>query len=360
MSGSASDRGAFDRDASGPGTATGPERPRRRVQLSRFGPGPLPPDAQPSQFATELLAGLARRPRNISPKFFYDATGSALFDRICELPEYYPTRTEIALLAEHAGEIANCIGPDADIVEFGAGSSRKIRLLLAALQRPRRFVPVDISGDYLQAAARRLRDDWPGLDGHPLVADFTRAFALPPPIPLDGRGHARRIGFFPGSSIGNFAPAEALRFLRRAARLLRGGGLLVGVDLVKDPAVLHAAYNDSQGVTAAFNRNLLERANRELGADFDPRRFAHYAFYEPVRQRIEMHLLSLARQQVSLCGRRFEFAAGETLHTENSYKFTVDGFRALATRAGFAPGPVWLDRDGLFSVHWLQAPGAPS
>lgn len=360
MSSGASDPGASDRDAIDPGATTGSVRPQRRVQFPRLAPASLPQAAQRSQFADELLAGLARRPRSVSPKFFYDDAGSALFERICELPEYDPTRTEIALLAEHAGEIANCIGPDADIVEFGAGLSRKIRLLLGALERPRRFVPVDISGDYLRAAARRLREDWPALGVHPVVADFTRAFALPPPIPLDGRGHARRIGFFPGSSIGNFAPVEAQRFLRPAARLLRGGGLLVGVDLVKDPAVLHSAYNDSQGVTAAFNRNLLERASRELGADFDPRRFAHSAFCEPVRRRVEMHLLSLAPQQVALRGRRFEFAAGETLHTENSHKFNVGGLRSLAARAGFAPEPVWCDRDGLFSVHWLQAPGAPS
>lgn len=310
-------------------------------------------EADRSAFAAALLDGLARHPRSVPPKFFYDAAGSALFDRICELPEYYPTRTELALLAAHAGEMAQCIGPDADIVEFGAGSSRKIRLLLAALESPRRFVPVDISGEHLQAAAQRLRIEHPSLDVRPLVADFTRAFALPPAPGRSSR--SPRIGFFPGSSIGNFAPAEALRFLRRAARMLRGGGLLVGVDLVKDPAVLHAAYNDAQGVTAAFNRNLLERANRELAADFRPDRFAHYAFYDPVRQRIEMHLVSLARQRVTVCGRRFDFAPGETLHTENSYKFTVEGFRALAARAGFVPGPVWRDREGLFSIHWLGA-----
>lgn len=316
---------------------------------------PRAAEAHHSAFAVALLDGLARSPRSVPPKFFYDAAGSALFDRICELPEYYPTRTELALLAAHAGEMAQCIGPDADIIEFGAGSSRKIGLLLAALERPRRFVPVDISGEHLHAAAQRLRLEHPSLDVRPLVADFTRAFALPA-APAPGRsGHSPRVGFFPGSSIGNFAPAEALRFLRRAARMLRGGGLLVGVDLVKDPAVLHAAYNDAQGVTAAFNRNLLQRANRELGADFRPDRFAHYAFYEPERQRIEMHLVSLERQRVTVCGRRFDFAPGETLHTENSHKFTVEGFRALAARAGFVPGPVWRDREGLFSIHWLGA-----
>ncbi|RPH63391.1 MAG: L-histidine N(alpha)-methyltransferase [Burkholderiales bacterium] len=312
-------------------------------------------DDDASAFARALSAGLGRRPRSVAPKFFYDAAGSALFDQICALPEYYPTRTELALLAEHASEIAQCIGPGADIVEFGAGSSRKISLLLEALEQPRRFVPIDISGEHLHAAARQLRAEHPALDVHPLVADFTRPFALPHALARNGRGHARRVGFFPGSSIGNFTPDEAHRFLRRAARLLRGGGMLVGVDLVKDPAVLHAAYNDAQGVTAAFNLNLLARANRELGADFAPDRFAHYAFYEPVRQRIEMHLVSLCRQSVTVCGRQFTFEECETLHTENSYKFTVDGFRGLAARSGFLPGPVWRDRDGLFSVHWLQA-----
>lgn len=307
--------------------------------------------ATDSDFARHLLAGLDARPRSIPPKFFYDAAGSALFDRICDLPEYYPTRTELGILAADAARIAACIGPQADIVEFGAGSTRKVRLLLDALDAPRRFVPVDISAEHLHAAARRLQADYPRLVVHPVVADYSSAPPLPPPD-----GASRRVGFFPGSSIGNFTPDEAVRFLLGAARLLRGGGLLIGVDLVKDPALLHAAYNDAAGVTAEFNRNLLVRANRELGADFEPDRFDHYAFYEPVRQRIEMHLVSRVEQRVRVCGRTFEFAAGETLHTENSYKYTVAGFRALAGRAGFVPGPVWCDPAGFFSVHWLQAP----
>lgn len=302
-------------------------------------------------FARELVAALSRRPRSISPKFFYDVQGSALFDAICELPEYYPTRTELAMLERHAGEMARCIGPRADIVEFGAGSSRKIRLLLDALEAPQRFVPIDISGDHLYAAVQPLQRDYPSLRVQPLAGDFTRELQLPAALP-----GSRRIGFFPGSSIGNFSPREAVQFLRMAAGQLRGGGLLVGVDLVKDPAVLHAAYNDAAGVTAAFNRNLLERANRELGADFDVQAFAHYAFYEPREQRIEMHLVSQRRQSVRLCGQRFEFDEGEPLHTENSYKFTVEGFRALAAEAGLEPGPVWCDPLRLFSIHWLAAP----
>lgn len=318
------------------------------------------PQVVDGEFARELLAGLARRPRSIAPKFFYDAAGSALFDRICELPEYYLTRTELALLGKHADEIAECIGASvgegADIIEFGAGSSRKVRVLLDALAAPRRFVPIDISAEHLHGAAHRLRADYPGLEVRPIAADFTQPLDLPA-LPADVRGReAPRVGFFPGSSIGNFTPADALDFLRGTVGLLRGGGLLIGVDLVKDPAVLHAAYNDAAGVTAAFNLNLLVRANRELGADFEPARFAHYAYYEPRLQRIEMHLVSRCAQRVRVCGHAFDFAEGETLHTENSHKFSIEGFRALAVQAGYVPGPVWCDAEKLFSIHWLALP----
>lgn len=314
------------------------------------------PPAGSEDFAEALLAGLRARPRSVPPKFFYDAEGSRLFDAICELDEYYPTRTETAILRRHAGEMAACIGPGAELVEFGAGSLRKIRLLLGALEAPLRYVPIDISAEHLQAEAAALRREHPGLAVLPVAADFTRGVLLPPAA---GGEPLRRAGFFPGSSIGNFLPDEARRFLAMAAQLLQGGGLLIGVDLVKDPAVLHRAYNDARGITAAFNRNLLKRANRELGADFDAAAFDHYAFYEPRLQRIEMHLVSRTRQTVSLGGERFEFAAGESLHTENSCKYSVEGFRALAREAGFAPGPVWCDDAGLFSVHWLAAPRRP-
>lgn len=315
----------------------------------------LPVQVDAGDFARALLAGLAQRPRAVAPKFFYDAAGSALFDRICELPEYYPTRTELEILSRHARAMADCIGRDAELVEFGAGSSRKVRLLLDALEGRgvRRYVPVDISVEHLAGAVARLRADYPGLEVLPLAADFTRPLGLP------GRGGApaaRRVGFFPGSSIGNFTPAEAEAFLRTTAPLLAGGGLLIGVDLVKDPAVLHAAYNDAEGVTAAFNLNLLARANRELGADFDLDGFAHYAYYEPRLRRVEMHLHSRRAQRVRVCGRAFDFAEGESLHTENSCKYSVEGFRALARRAGFAPGAVWCDDRRWFSVHWLQGP----
>lgn len=304
-----------------------------------------------SEFGRDLQEALAARPRSISPKYFYDAEGSRLFDRICELPEYYPTRTELAILQRSVGEMAALAGRGAEIVEFGAGSLLKVRLLLDAFDAPARYLPIDISGEHLRDAAAILRHDVPGLDVQPVVADYTHAFALPPHA---GRG--KRIGFFPGSTIGNFTPEEALQFLQRAAGLLQGGALLLGADLVKDPHVLHAAYNDAQGVTAAFNLNLLARANRELGANFQPTQFAHYAFYNAPLQRIEMHLLSRAKQSVTVGGERFSFEEGETLHTENSYKFTVDGLRALAQQAGFRPGPVWTDPERLFSVHWLHAP----
>jgi dimethylhistidine N-methyltransferase len=302
--------------------------------------------------ALALLDGLRRTPRSVPPKFFYDAAGSALFDRICELPEYYPTRTEIALLARHGREMAECIGAGADLVEYGAGSLRKVRLLLDALHQPARYVPIDLSAEHLLQHAQQLAADHPGLRVEPLVADFSAELVLPD-LPRAAR---RRVGFFPGSSIGNFTPEEALAFLRQAAVALAGGGLLIGVDLVKDPAVLHLAYNDAAGVTAAFNKNLLARANRELGADFDLAAFDHYAFYDPSEQRIEMHLLSRRRQVVAVCGERVVFDEGQTLHTENSCKYTVDGFRRLARAAGFEPQAVWTDDARLFSVHWLAAP----
>ncbi|MDE2606640.1 MAG: L-histidine N(alpha)-methyltransferase [Burkholderiales bacterium] len=304
-----------------------------------------------SPFGRDLVAGLSATPRGVSPKYFYDAEGSRLFDRICDLPEYYPTRTEQSVLERHVGEMAALAGRGAEIVEFGAGSLRKARLLLRAFDAPARYVPIDISGEHLRDAAALLRGEFAGLEVRPVVADYSQAFEPPPPA-----GPGRRIGFFPGSTIGNFTPDEALVFLRRAAGLLRGGALLLGADLVKDPAVLHAAYNDAQGVTAAFNLNLLARANRELGADFQLARFAHSAFYNAPLRRIEMHLVSRVRQEVNVGGERFLFEEGESLHTENSYKFTVAGLRELAQRAGFRPGPVWTDPARLFSVHWLHAP----
>nr|WP_245965708.1 L-histidine N(alpha)-methyltransferase [Pseudorhodoferax soli] len=299
-----------------------------------------------------MHAALAAPQRSISPKYFYDARGSQLFDAICELREYYPTRTELSLLRGHAAEIAALAGREAEVVEFGAGSLRKVRLLLDALENPASYVPIDISGEHLAQAAAQLRSDYPGLAVHPVAADYTQPLQLP----AGTRKSGMRLGFFPGSTIGNFDPEQALRFLRMAARVLRGGALLLGADLVKDPAVLHAAYNDEAGVTAAFNLNLLARANRELGTDFDLDGFAHGAFYNSPQRRIEMHLVSRRAQRVQLDGQTYLFEDGETLHTENSHKFSVDSLRALAAEAGFTAGPVWTDPNRLFSLHWLAAP----
>ncbi|HUA52498.1 MAG TPA: L-histidine N(alpha)-methyltransferase [Candidatus Sulfotelmatobacter sp.] len=316
------------------------------ARLAHIGPAQAPSG---NSFAEALLIGLAKKPKEIACKYFYDETGSRLFDQICELPEYYQTRTEMALLQRHASEMAVLMGSDVEIVEFGAGSLRKVRLLLDALKSPRAYTPVDISGDYLADKVRTLGADYAGLILRPLVADFT----VPTTIPtLPGR--PRRAGFFPGSTIGNFKPDAAIALLRRLRGMLDGGGLLVGVDLVKDPARLHAAYNDTAGITATFNKNLLMRANRELGTDFDPDAFAHYAPYNPLARRIEMYLVSLRRQSVTVGDQRFDFAQGEPVHTEDSYKYTIESFRELAARAGFSPRAVWTDPERLLSVHWLE------
>jgi len=309
--------------------------------------------ASPRQsFAADLHAALSQRPRTISPKYFYDETGSRLFEQICELPEYYPTRTEQAILQQHAAEMSACMGAQAQLIEYGAGALRKVRWLLDHLQAPQSFVPIDISGAHLLVACEALQQSYPALRITPVVADFTQPHDLPP----RQAGQGRRVGFFPGSSIGNFSPAEALDFLRMAAQELRGGGLLIGIDLIKAPELLHAAYNDAAGITAAFNLNLLERARRELGAEFDADGFAHSAFYNAPQQRIEMHLLSRRRQVLRLGRETYEFEAGETLHTEHSHKYSVAGFQALAAQAGFSAGPVWRDARDWFSLLWLQAP----
>lgn len=295
-----------------------------------------------------VLAGLARFPKSIPPKFFYDERGSRLFDAICELPEYYPTRTETGILRRIAGEIAALAGGDCLLVELGSGASRKVRLLLEAL-RPAAYLGIDISRDFLLASTRRLARDYPWLRVHAACADFSQ------PLRLDHcPTQPRRLGFFPGSSIGNFEPAEAEALLRRLQELLGpDGALLIGVDLKKDQALLHAAYNDRQGVTAAFNLNLLRRIRAELDADLDPNGFAHRAFYNPGPGRIEMHLESRRAQRLRIDGQVFTFQAGETIHTENSYKYSVAEFQALARRAGYRPERVWTDPRGLFSVHWL-------
>jgi L-histidine N-alpha-methyltransferase len=306
-----------------------------------------------SEFARDVVAGLQASPKRIPPKYFYDTAGSRLFERITALPEYYPTRTEMQILRERAGAIAALIPTEGALVEFGSGSSAKVRLLLDKLPKLGAYVPVDISGEFLGDEAGRLRAEHPGLQVVPVAADFTKPFDIPETV----RG-LPRAGFFPGSTIGNFDPDDAKAFLRNAAGVLGpGAAFVVGVDLVKDEEILNRAYDDAQGVTAAFNLNLLARINRELKADFDLDAFAHHAFFNEEQSRIEMHLVSRKAQQVHVSGTTFALEEGETIHTENSYKYTVEGFLRLAAEAGWRGSNVWTDRDRLFSVHALRRSG---
>jgi len=301
-------------------------------------------------FLEDVVAGLSLPQKTLPPKYFYDAAGSKLFERICRLPEYYVTRAELALTRAHITPIARFAGRGCALIEYGSGESLKTRLLIRAL-RPAAYLPIDISEAALQRAARGLGRNFPWLRIEPVNGDFSRPLEIPALRP-----RTRRVAYFPGSTIGNLMPAEAQGFLRMTrGQVGRNGAMLVGVDLKKDPGVLHAAYNDSRGVTAAFNLNLLARINRELGADFDLRRWRHYAFYNAPLGRIEMHLASLEAQAVNVGNYRFSFARGETIHTENSYKYSVEEFRAMAARAGFTAEKLWLDRKGLFALHGLKA-----
>jgi dimethylhistidine N-methyltransferase len=303
-----------------------------------------------ADFRREVLAGLRSKPKWLSPKFFYDKRGSELFDRICELDEYYPTRTETGILEENAGEIAELCGEDCELIEYGSGSSRKIRILLDALAGDVTYVAIDISREHLLESASELAEDYSGLEVIAVCADYTQPFPLPQP----GRRTGNRVVFFPGSTVGNFSPAQATDFLSTTARQLGpGGSMLIGVDLKKDEEILHAAYNDSEGVTAAFNLNLLERINREIGADFELSAFHHCAFYNRREGRIEMHLVSRREQIVQVDGEGIHFSRGETIHTENSYKFSVEEFQDLASSCGFEPIRVWTDDESLFSLHYL-------
>ena len=307
-------------------------------------------DTATTGFAADAVAGLTASPKRLSPKYFYDSAGSALFERITQLPEYYPTRREIGILNEHAGDIAALIPPGAALIEFGSGSSTKTRIVLSTATSLAAYVPVDISEQFLLRQAADLRREYPRLAVLPVAADFTKPFGLP-----DAVQAMPRVGFFPGSTIGNFESHEAAAFLRHAGRILgRGATFIVGVDLVKDTQVLQKAYCDSQGVTAQFNLNVLARMNRELGAKFNLASFEHHAFFNRERSRIEMHLASLKRQRIKLCGECIDFRAGETIHTENSYKYSIESFGALARGAGFTPLAVWTDPDGYFSVHALS------
>ena len=308
-----------------------------------------------SRFAEDVLEGLSRPRKSLSPKYFYDAAGSRLFERICRLREYYPTRTELALTRKHREPMARFAGRGCALLEYGTGEGVKTRLVIEAL-RPSLYTPVDISEDALARAVPRLARAFPRLRIVPVRGDFSRPLEIPPVS--DG---ARRVVYFPGSTIGNLTPDEAYGFLKMTrAQVGARGAMLVGVDLKKDANVLHAAYNDAQGVTAAFNLNLLARINRELGGDFDLRRFVHYAFYEPTAGRIEMHLVSTEKQAVAIGAHRFSFERGESIHTENSYKYSIDEFQALAARAGFRPARVWTDARRWFSVHGLVNSGSGS
>jgi dimethylhistidine N-methyltransferase len=303
-----------------------------------------------AEFARAVLAGFASTPRSIPCRFFYDAVGSELFEEIAKLEEYYPTRVEASLLETYRAEIAALIGPSRVLIEFGSGSSRKTSLLIGALGKIPAYIPIDIAAESLNEAAGWLSEQHPGLNVLPLIADFTKTRALP-----QIARRRKKLGFFSGSTIGNLTHNEARAFLANAARLLgKGSVFLIGVDLKKPLSILIPAYNDVKGVTAAFNLNLLGRINRELGSDIDLTRFAHDAVYNEKDGRIEMYLVSLARQSVHVLGRTFTFAEGERIHTENSHKYTVAEFQTLASVSGWQPVKAWTDKDQLFSLHLLR------
>ena len=305
-----------------------------------------------AELREDVLAGLALPQKSIPPKYFYDEEGCRLFEAICELPEYYLTRTETAILRGNIADIVQFVGPDAELIEYGAGVQAKTRILIHALET-RLYVPIDIAMETLRASSNELAARFPWLNVVGICADYSQPLALPE---FAGVPVRRKVGFFSGSTIGNFTPAEALQFLKQARRAVgTGGALLVGVDLRKDKATLDAAYADSKGITARFNLNLLQRINRELGGDFQVNRFRHKAFYDPALGRVEMHLESLYAQIAHVAGQRFNFAPGETIHTEISCKYSIAEFQELGKRAGFSPEKVWTDPEQLFSVHGMVA-----
>jgi dimethylhistidine N-methyltransferase len=307
-------------------------------------------DEPTSIFARDVIDDLSQAPKRLSPKYFYDATGSELFEQITLLPEYYPTRTELAILRDRARAIAAIVPDGAALVEFGAGATTKVRLLLGEC-RLAAYVPVDISGDFLNTQAGTLRADYPQLAVHPVTADFTAPFELPQAI--EGMP---KVGFFPGSTLGNFEPHEARAFLKSARAILgRGARMVIGVDLEKDERTLYDAYNDTAGVTARFNLNVLHRINRELGGDFDLSAFIHRAIYNRDRHRIEMHLISKKALTAEVLGTKFSFRPGESIHTENSYKYSIDRFETLARLSGWTLLESWTDAADMFSVHALVA-----
>jgi L-histidine Nalpha-methyltransferase len=319
------------------------------VALARS-PRPLPQGDD--SFAADAVSGLQATPKRLPPKYFYDATGSELFERITDLPEYYPTRCEMKILRAHAADIAELIPQGAALVEFGSGSSKKARIVLnAAARKLSAYVPVDICREMIEQEAADLRPDFPGVKVLPVTADITQDFALPP----EAKAAPMRVGFFPGSTIGNFEPHEAAGFLRHAGKILGPNArMIVGVDLIKPAEVLNAAYNDKAGVTAKFNLNLLVRMNRELDGTFNLDGFEHHAFYNRERHRVEMHLASLKRQRAKVAGETIDFRAGETIHTENSYKYSIEKLTALARGAGWQLLKSWTDERKYFAIQVFE------
>jgi dimethylhistidine N-methyltransferase len=308
-----------------------------------------------SDFLTDVIAGLSSNTRTLPCKYFYDERGAALFQKICELPEYYITRTEIDILDRNRADIASQLGPNIALIGLGTGAGTKTRILMEALQDPAVYIPVDISEKQLRESSALFRKIFPNLEILPVCADYLQPVVLPSPT----RKAARNVIYFPGSTIGNFEPDEAVQFLRRAANVCRGnGGLLIGADLKKEPDVLEAAYNDSAGVTAQFNLNLLARVNRELGADFDLECWRHRAIYNSDAGRIEMHLISEIDQFVHVNEQKFHFRRGEKIVTEFSYKYSPEEFAALAGQAGFEFVRMWTDDARLFGLFYFScSPG---
>jgi L-histidine N-alpha-methyltransferase len=319
-------------------------------QLTAVQPSSAVPPAA-SDLRADIIAGLSSHPRALPCKYFYDERGAALFQKICELPEYYVTRTEIDILSRHHSEIAAQIGPNVELIGLGTGAGTKTRIVIEALEKPAVYVPVDISEKQLRKSSAFFRKIFPNLEILPVCADYLQPVVLPPPR----HKPARNVVYFPGSTIGNFEPTEALEFLRRIANVAgQGGGLLIGVDLQKDQNVIEAAYNDQAGVTAEFNLNLLAHINRETGANFDLTQWRHRAIYNSEAGRIEMYLISATDQTVHIGDREFRFRAGEKILTEHSYKHTPEGFIALARQAGFDFVKLWTDDARLFGVFYFS------
>ena len=309
------------------------------------------PQVTASEFHRDVLSGLSSQPKTLPCKYLYDAAGARLFEEICRLPEYYLTRTELGILRRHADQIAELIGPECLLMEYGSGASEKTRILLDHLERPAAYIPIDLAREQLAMTAAALSRDYPGLDVRPLAADFSQPYELPSGI----GANFRRIVFFPGSTIGNFSASQAAQLFAEIARICGpGGGLLLGADLRKDPRIIEAAYNDAQGVTAAFNLNLLARINRELGADFRPSQFAHRALYDPAAARVEMQLVSRCQQQVRLGSRTIGFRPGESIRTEHSHKYSLAELRALGLAVGMQLTNLWTDPRQYFCVAFFS------